>query len=306
MTVRTQTLMLMQVIPWRSYVKLCKIKVVSLVVFTALVAMVLAAPPGNLPWATVLAATVGIALAGAAAAALNHIADREIDTVMGRTQNRPLPMGNISRGSATVFALSLASLALVIIWTLVNPLTAVLTLLTLIGYAVIYTRYLKWIGPQNIVLGGASGAAPAMLGWCAITGQIGWEAFALFLIIFVWTPPHFWALAIARRDEYAKAGVPMMPVIRGVAYTKRSIFAYALVLIPVSYLPVTVGLSGPFYLIGATVLGGLFAIRAYRLMFVDSDRQAMRLFGFSITYLTVLFALLLVDHYLPISGWSSW
>jgi protoheme IX farnesyltransferase len=296
----------MQVIPWRSYVKLCKIKVVSLVVFTALVAMVLAAPPGNLPWATVLAATVGIALAGAAAAALNHIADREIDMVMGRTQNRPLPMGNISRGSATVFALLLASLALVIIWTLVNPLTAVLTLLTLIGYAVIYTRYLKWIGPQNIVLGGASGAAPAMLGWCAITGHIGWEAFALFLIIFVWTPPHFWALAIARRDEYAKAGVPMMPVIRGVAYTKRSIFAYALVLIPVSYLPVTVGLSGPFYLIGATVLGGLFAIRAYRLMSVDSDRQAMRLFGFSITYLTVLFALLLVDHYLPISGWSSW
>jgi protoheme IX farnesyltransferase len=169
-------------------------------------------------------------------------------------------MGNISRGSATVFALLLASLALVIIWTLVNPLTAVLTLLTLIGYAVIYTRYLKWIGPQNIVLGGASGAAPAMLGWCAITGQIGWEAFALFLIIFVWTPPHFWALAIARRDEYAKAGVPMMPVIRGVAYTKRSIFAYALVLIPVSYLPVTVGLSGPFYLIGATLLGGLFAM----------------------------------------------
>jgi protoheme IX farnesyltransferase len=306
MTIRTQALPLVPTASWRSYLKLCKIKVVSLVVFTALVSMVLASPPGSLPWATVLAATIGIALAGASAAAFNHIADREIDTVMGRTQNRPLPTGNITRSSATLFATMLGTVALLILWTLVNPLTAVLTLLTLIGYAVIYTRYLKWIGPQNIVLGGASGAAPAMLGWCAITGTIGWEALALFLIIFVWTPPHFWALAIARREEYAKAGVPMMPVIHGVAYTKRSIFAYAMVLIPVSYLPVTVGLSGPFYLIGATILGGIFAVRAYHLMYVDSDRLAMRLFGFSITYLTVLFALLLVDHYLPVSGWSSW
>jgi heme o synthase len=304
MSVRTQALSLVPTIPWRGYLKLCKLKVVSLVVFTALVAMVLASPPGDLPWLTVLAATIGIALAGSSAAAFNHIADRDIDTVMGRTQNRPLPTGNISRTSATVFAATLGAVAMLILWNLVNPLTAVLTLLTLIGYAVIYTRYLKWIGPQNIVLGGASGAAPAMLGWSAITGTIGWEAFALFLIIFVWTPPHFWALAVARREEYAKAGVPMLPVTHGVAHTKRSIFAYAMVLIPVSYLPVTVGLSGPFYLIGATILGGMFAVRAYRLMYVDSDRLAMRLFGFSITYLTVLFAVLLVDHYLPVHGWA--
>jgi protoheme IX farnesyltransferase len=283
---------------WRAYLRLCKPKVVVLVVFTAIVAMILAVPPGQLPWQPLLAGTAGIALAAASAAAFNHIADRHIDALMPRTRNRPLPSGTLAAAPAFVFATLLGADAMLLLWFAVNPLTAVLTLFTLIGYAVIYTRYLKWLGPQNIVLGGASGAAPALLGWCAVTGQLEWQAFALFLIIFVWTPPHFWALAIARRDEYASAGVPMLPVIRGVAHTKRSIFRYTLVLLPVSLLPNVLALSGPLYLIGATMLGGVFIVRAHRLMRSDSDKDAMRLFGYSITYLTALFALLLVDHYL--------
>jgi len=304
MNVRAQAVAAVVSVPWRSYLRLCKPKVVSLVVFTALVAMLLAAPPGDLPWTLLLAGNVGIAMAGFSAAAFNHVADREIDAEMGRTRARPLPSGDVSRGAATVFATLLGATALALLWFAVNPLTAVLTLFTLIGYAVVYTRYLKWIGPQNIVLGGASGAAPALLGWTAVTGHVGWAAVSLFLIIFVWTPPHFWPLAIARREEYAAARVPMMPVTLGVAHTKRSILRYALVLLPVSLLPVVAGLSGPVYLVGASILGGSFIARAYKLLHVDSDRQAMRLFGFSITYLTVLFALLLVDHYLPFSSWS--
>ncbi len=302
MNVRAQTVAAIGAFPWRSYVKLCKPKVVSLVVFTALVAMLLAAPPGNLPWTLLLAGTAGITLAGFSAAAFNHIADREIDAEMGRTKARPLPTGDVSRSAATLFASLLGTASLTLLWFAVNPLTAVLTLFTLIGYAVIYTRYLKWIGPQNIVLGGASGAAPALLGWTAVTGQVGWEAITLFLIIFVWTPPHFWPLAIARREEYAAAKVPMMPVTNGVAYTKRHTLAYAIALLPVSLLPVLVGMSGPVYLVGATLLGGSFILRAWRLLHVDSDQQAMKLFGFSITYLTALFALMLADHYLPLGS----
>ena len=285
-------------VPWRAYLRLCKLKVVALVVFTAMVAMLLAAPPGQVPWTLLLAATVGIALAGASAAAFNHVADRNIDAVMGRTRGRPLPSGAVSVGGASVFATVLGSAALVLLWFAVNPLTAVLTLFTLIGYAVIYTRYLKWIGPQNIVLGGASGAAPALLGWCAVSGQWQWQALALFLIVFVWTPPHFWALAVARRDEYAAARVPMLPVIRGVAYTKRSILCYTLALLPVSLLPCIWGISDLLYLAGALLLGIGFIVRAYRLLYQDSDRAAMKVFGYSITYLTSLFVLLLLDHYL--------
>jgi len=302
MNVRAQTVAAIGAVPWQGYVRLCKPKVVSLVVFTALVAMLLAAPPGDLPWTLLLAGNIGIALAGFSAATFNHVADREIDAAMGRTKARPLPTGDVSRTAATVFGALLGGSALTLLWFAVNPLTAVLTLFTLIGYAVIYTRYLKWIGPQNIVLGGASGAAPALLGWTAVTGQVGWEAVSLFLIIFVWTPPHFWPLAIARREEYAAAKVPMMPVTHGVAHTKRNILAYALALLPVSLLPVAVGLSGPLYLVGATLLGGSFILRAWRLLHTDSDQQAMKLFGFSITYLAVLFALMLADHYLPLGG----
>ncbi len=285
-------------IPWRSYLRLCKPKVVALVVFTAVVAMFLAAPPGQLAWQTLVAATMGIALAAASAAAFNHIADRDIDAVMRRTQRRPIPSGNLTVASAALFASLLGVVAMLLLWFLVNPLTALLCLLTLIGYAVIYTRYLKWIGPQNIVLGGASGAAPALLGWCAVTGHLALPAFALFLIIFVWTPPHFWALAIARRAEYATARVPMLPVTHGVAHTKRSILAYTVVLLPVSLLPWALSLSGWLYLAGATALGVVYIARARALLYSDSDRDAMRLFGYSITYLTALFALLLTDHFL--------
>lgn len=286
------------VIPWRAYFRLCKPKVVALVVFTAMVAMLLAAPPDRIPWSLLLAATLGIALAGASAAAFNHVADRDIDAVMARTRGRPLPRGTVTTGAATLFATILGSAALALLWFAVNPLTAMLTLFTLIGYAVIYTRYLKWIGPQNIVLGGASGAAPALLGWCAVSGQWQWQAIALFLIVFVWTPPHFWALAIARRDEYAAAHVPMLPVTHGVMHTKRRILGYTIALLPVSLLPYAMGISGKLYLAGALLLGVGFVIRAYRLLRAESDRAAMKLFGYSITYLTSLFALLLVDHYL--------
>jgi len=285
---------------WRAYLRLCKPRVVALVVFTAMVAMILAAPPGHLPWQRLLAGTVGIALAAASAAAFNHIADRHIDAIMQRTRHRPLPSGTIAIGPAFVFATLLGADAMLLLWFAVNPLTAVLTLFTLIGYAVVYTRYLKWLGPQNIVLGGASGAAPALLGWCAVTGQLEWQAFALFMIIFVWTPPHFWALAIARRNEYASAGVPMLPVTHGVAHTKHSILGYTIALLPVSLLPNALAMSGLVYLIGATLLGMVYIVRAHRLLHVDSDTDAMRLFGYSITYLTTLFTLLLVDHFLVI------
>jgi len=284
-------------IPWRAYLGLCKPRVVALVVFTAMVAMLLAAPVGEVHWRLLLAATIGIALAGASAAAFNHVADYDIDTVMTRTRGRPLPSGTVTAGPATLFATVLGAAALSLLWFAVNPLTAVLTLFTLIGYAVVYTRYLKWIGPQNIVLGGAAGAAPALLGWCAVSGHWQWQALALFLIVFVWTPPHFWALAIARRDEYAAARVPMLPVTHGVAHTKRRILGYAVVLLPVSLSPTLFGISGRLYLGGALLLGIGFVARAYRLLRDDSDRAAMRLFGYSITYLTALFALLLVDHF---------
>ncbi|HEY0720208.1 MAG TPA: heme o synthase, partial [Gammaproteobacteria bacterium] len=253
---------------------------------------------GQLSWQVLLVGSLGIALAAASAAAFNHVADRRIDAVMARTRQRPLPSGTIAVSAAFAFATLLGVDALLLLWFAVNPLTALLTFFTLIGYAVVYTRYLKWLGPQNIVLGGASGAAPALLGWCAVTGTLSWPAFALFLIIFVWTPPHFWALAIARRDEYAQAGVPMLPVTHGVAHTKRTILRYTLALLPVSLLPGALQLSGLPYLLGAALLGVVFIVRAIRLLHSDSDRDALRLFRYSITYLSALFVLLLVDHFM--------
>ena len=284
-------------LPWRAYLHLCKPRVVALVVFTAMIAMLLAAPSGQVPWSLLLTATLGITLAGASAAAFNQVVDRDIDAQMCRTRGRPLPSGSLTVDAASRFAALLGTLALVLLWWAVNPLTAVLTLFTLIGYAVIYTRYLKWIGPQNIVLGGVAGAAPVLLGWCAVSGHVDWQAVSLFLIILVWTPPHFWALAIARRNEYAEAGVPMLPVTHGVAYTRRAILAYTLALLPVTLLPGVAGLSGPLYLGGAAALGSLFVLRAFLLLYTDGDRAALRLFRFSITYLVLLFALLLADHF---------
>jgi len=283
------------------YLELCKPKVVSLIVFTAVVGMFLAVP-GLVPLDKLLFGTLGIGLAASSAAAINHVLDARIDAVMRRTRRRPLPTGHLTEIEALMFATALGIVSMLMLWFLVNPLTAVLTFASLIGYAVIYTGFLKRATPQNIVIGGAAGAAPPVLGWVAITGEVHAHALLLFLIIFTWTPPHFWALAIARKDEYAQVNIPMMPVTHGVAHTKRNILAYALALLPVSLLPVAVGLSGPLYLVGASLLGGSFILRAWRLMHSDSDQQAMKLFGFSITYLAVLFALMLADHYLPLGG----
>jgi len=285
-------------VPWRAYFELCKPKVVSLVLFTAMVGMCLAVPDGPVPWRTLFAGTLGIALAAASAAAFNHVADRDIDRVMRRTRHRPLPSGTLGVGHAAIFACALGGLSMALLWRAVNPLTAWLALFALIGYAVVYTRWLKWLTPQNIVLGGAAGAAPTLLGWAAVTGQVQSPALALFLIVFTWTPPHFWALAIARRDEYAAAGVPMLPVIHGDAFTRRRILAYTLALVPVSLTPVLAGTNGWLYAVGALWLGGLYVLRAWRFLHGGDKLVAMRLFGYSITYLTGLFALLLADHWL--------
>jgi heme o synthase len=287
-------------IPWPAYLALCKLKVVSLVVFTALVSMCLAVPVGPVPWRTLLAGTLGIALAAASAAALNHIADRDIDALMRRTRNRPLPSQTLAVRQALPFALALGAGATALLWRAVNPLTAWLALLTLIGYAVVYTRWLKWLTPQNIVLGGAAGAAPVILGWTAATGRIEGSTLALFLIVFVWTPAHFWPLAIARRADYAAAGVPMLPVTHGVDYTRRRILAYAIALVPISLMPCVTGLSGALYALGALLLGLSFVRRAMALLRGGGDPAAMALFRYSITYLSALFALLLADRWLGV------
>jgi len=241
--------------------------------------------------------TLGIALAAASGAALNHVADRHIDAVMARTSRRPLPMGEVGARQAVLFALALGALAMVVLFGLVNPLTALLTFISLIGYAVIYTLFLKRRTPQNIVLGGAAGAAPPVLGWTAMTGQIHPEALLLFLIIFVWTPPHFWSLAIHRREDYARAGIPMLPVTHGVRVTKLQILLYTALLVAVTMLPFVTHMSGLIYLAGAIALGIGFLRSALALYRTDSDAQAMKTFGYSIRYLSLLFAFLLADHY---------
>ncbi len=284
---------------WHDYYELTKPGVVKLLVFTAIVGMCLATPAW-VPWQALLFGTLGIALASGSAAALNHVLDRKIDARMRRTQGRPLPTGHLRSQEAVVFALLLGPLSMVILYFLVNPLTAVLTFVSLIGYAVIYTVYLKRATPQNIVIGGAAGAAPPLLGWAAVTNDISAFPVLLFLIIFAWTPPHFWALAIARKDEYAKAEIPMLPVTHGEAYTRSAILAYTLLLVGVSVLPTLLGMSGLTYLVGAMLLGAGFLYYAVAMKISDRADLPMRTFGYSITYLMVLFALLLVDHYLPL------
>lgn len=281
----------------QQYYALCKPKVVYLIIFTAVVGMLLSMP-GALPLDTFIAATVGIGLASASGAALNHWVDRRIDVIMERTQNRPLPQGELSSSSALIFALSLAVISMLILVTWVNNLTAILTLISLVGYAVIYTVYLKRTTPQNIVLGGAAGAAPPLLGWAAMTGEVNTEALLLFLIIFVWTPPHFWALAIKRKEEYARAGLPMLPVTHGVPFTKFHIVLYTLLLLVVSLMPFVIHMTGLVYLAGALTLGLGFLYHTVKLYRTgDGDEHAMKTFGFSIFYLSALFAFLLLDHY---------
>jgi heme o synthase len=279
------------------YYALCKPKVVYLIVFTAVVGMLLSMP-GALPVGTFIAATLGIGLASASGAALNHWVDQRIDVIMERTQGRPLPQGELTSNSALTFALGMAVISMIILFTWVNALTAVLTLISLVGYAVIYTMYLKRSTPQNIVLGGAAGAAPPLLGWAAMTGEVNTEALLLFLIIFVWTPPHFWALAIKRKDEYAKAGLPMLPVTHGVPFTKFHIVLYTLLLLVVSLMPFVIHMTGLVYLSGALTLGLGFLYHTVKLYRTgDGDEHAMKTFGFSIFYLSALFAFFLLDHY---------
>ena len=285
----------------QSYLGLCKLKVVALIVFTAMVGMFLAtSPPGMVPWDVLLFGNLGIGLAAASAAAINHVLDAREDAKMARTSNRPLPQGEINERNALLFAGVLGIVAMLMLVYLVNVRTAVLTLLSLVGYAVVYTMYLKRATPQNIVIGGAAGAAPPILGWTALTDSIDPHALLLFLIIFVWTPPHFWALAIYRRKEYAKVDIPMLPVTHGVPFTRLQILLYTILLLVVSVLPFVTRMSGPVYLAGALLLGGGFLYYAIILMKGEDEKVAMKTFGYSIWYLMALFALLLVDHYLPL------
>jgi protoheme IX farnesyltransferase len=281
---------------FHDYYELTKPRVVMLIVFTAIVGMFLAVP-GLPDFTLAFFGTLGIGLAASSAAAINQILDARIDVQMTRTHNRPLPQGKVSETSAFIFAGVLCVIAMLLLWFVVNPLTAVLTFASLIGYAVIYTVYLKRATPQNIVIGGAAGAAPPVLGWTAITGEIHSDALILFLIIFAWTPPHFWALAIARKDEYAKVEIPMLPVTHGVEYTRRFILLYTIILILITIMPYLSGMSGLIYLTAAMLLGGRFLWYALRLKTDDTSKLPMQMFRFSITYLMVLFAALLVDHY---------
>jgi len=285
----------------KSYLGLCKLKVVALIVFTAMVGMFLAtSPPGMVPWDVLLLGNLGIGMAASAAAAINHVLDAREDAKMSRTNNRPLPQGEISSTQAMVFAILLGALSMVILVVFINILTAVLTFMSLVGYAIVYTMYLKRATPQNIVIGGAAGAAPPVLGWTAVTGTVDPHALLLFLIIFIWTPPHFWALAIHRRDEYAKVDIPMLPVTHGVPFTRLQILLYTLMLIIVSVLPFVFRMSGLFYLAGALLLGGGFLYYAILLMKGDDESIAMKTFGYSIWYLMWMFTILLIDHYLPL------
>lgn len=284
---------------WRDYYELTKPRVVMLIVFTAIVGMFLAVPgwPGlvALVWGT-----LGIGLAASSAAVINHLLDARIDREMSRTRGRPIPQGKLSEMNALSFALLLCAISMAVLCFLVNPLTAVLTFLSLIGYAVVYTVYLKRATPQNIVIGGAAGAAPPVLGWAAVTGEVHANALLLFLIIFVWTPPHFWALAIARRDDYAKVGIPMLPVTHGDKFTRHFILLYTILLLLVTILPYLAGMSGLIYLVTAAILGARFLYFAVRLKFDDRPELPMRVFRYSINYLMILFAALLLDHYLVV------
>lgn len=283
---------------WRHYLELTKPKVVLLIVFTAIVGTLLSTP-GMPPFAALVWGNLGIALAASCAAAINHVLDQKIDEKMARTRSRPFPTGVMSNTQALSFAAALGIASMLILWLLVNPLTAVLTFLSLIGYAVIYTVWLKRATSQNIVIGGAAGAAPPVLGWAAVTNSIDPNALLLFLIIFIWTPPHFWALAIARKDEYARAGIPMLPVTHGVAYTRLQVLLYTVLLVLVTLMPFITGMSGLIYLATALILNGFFLYYSLVMKFTDRAELPMRVFKFSIQYLMWLFVALLVDHYVP-------
>lgn len=282
---------------WRDYLELTKPRVVALMILTALIGMCMAVP-GFVPWQPLVFGNLGIALCAGAAAAINHLVDERIDQQMTRTRSRPVATGTVSPRAAATFAacLALAGITVLVVW--VNTLTAVLTVASLIGYAFVYTMFLKRATPQNIVIGGLAGAAPPLLGWTAVTGEIHGHALLLVLIIFAWTPPHFWALAIHRREEYASVGIPMLPVTHGVGFTALHIFLYTIIMFLITLLPFATLLSGWLYLLGAIVLGAIFIYWSIEILRGKNPKAPMETFKFSITYLLVLFVVMLADHWL--------
>jgi protoheme IX farnesyltransferase len=278
------------------YLELCKPRVVLLMLLTSIVGMCLACS-GSVPLVPLIFGNLGIALVASSAAALNHVADQHIDKLMRRTQQRPLVQGKISSRNSILFAAIIGTAGLLILYYMTNTLTAVLTFLSLIGYAFFYTLYLKHATPQNIVIGGIAGAAPPLLGWTAVTGSVSAEALLLVLIVYVWTPPHFWALAIYRLEDYAKANIPMLPHTHGVGYTKLHILLYTLLLTCVTTLPYVINMSGMIYLVGATAVNLGFLFHAWRLYKNNNREYAIKTFWYSIYYLGILFSLLLIDHY---------
>ncbi|AOS96423.1 Protoheme IX farnesyltransferase [Microbulbifer aggregans] len=282
---------------WRDYYELTKPRVVMLMILTSVIGMLLAVP-GMVPLDILLLGNLGIALCAGGAAAVNHLVDRHIDIKMARTSNRPVARGRVEPQKAVLFALLLGCAGMAILLVFVNALTAWLTLFSLLGYAVVYTMFLKRATPQNIVIGGIAGAAPPLLGWTAVTGEIHGHGLLLMLIIFAWTPPHFWALAVHRRDDYAQADIPMLPVTHGVAYTKLHILLYTFILFAVSLLPFATAMLGWLYLLGAVVLGLGFIYWAIEMLRDRNPNAGMETFRYSIIYLMALFCIMLLDHYL--------
>lgn len=284
-------------VDWRDYLELCKPRVVLLMLLTVLVGMYLATP-GWINLSLVGFTLLGVGCCAGSAAAINHLVDRHIDSIMARTKKRPIAHGRVSVNQAIYFALAIGLLGIVVLVAFVNKLTALLTFVTLIGYAGVYTGYLKRATSQNIVIGGLAGAAPPLLGWTAVTNQLDPQALLLVLIIFTWTPPHFWALAIYRFEEYKNAEIPMLPVTHGIQFTKLNIYLYTILLLVVSVLPFVIGMSGWIYLVGALVLGVRFLFWAHKLYRTEKPVVAMQTFRFSIVYLMLLFVFLLIDHYI--------
>lgn len=281
---------------WRDYYELTKPNVVYLMLLTSAIGMFMAIP-GQVPLDVLIFGNLGIGLCSACGAVVNHLVDQRIDIIMARTHNRPIAQGRIKTQQGIVFAVALGVLGMVILLGLINQVTAWLTLFSLVGYAGIYSLWLKRATPQNIVIGGLPGAAPPLLGWTAVTGEIHGHALLMVLIVFAWTPPHFWALAISRRHDYAKAAIPMLPVTHGVKYTALHIMLYTLVLIAVSLLPFATHMSGPLYLVGAVVLGVIYLYYAYEIM-REKPRAPMAAFRYSLIYLMAIYIIMLLDHYL--------
>ena len=282
---------------WRDYFDLCKPKVVALLLLTAVVGVVLASPPGEISLFILVVSTIGIGMGSAAGAVINQVVEQETDARMARTENRPLPQGKVTQQNAFIFAVLLAAGSVFILTGFINVLTAVLTFASMIGYAVVYTMYLKKATPQNIVIGGLAGATPPLLGWVSVTNSMDPHGILLVLIIYTWTPPHFWALAIHRRDDYAKVNLPMLPVTHGIEFTKYSILGYTILMIMVTILPYLAYMRGEIYIVSALILGFYFLYKVLVLKFTQRENAAISTFVYSINYLMLLFIAMVVDHY---------